>query len=161
MISYFLIEETSFHSKLAMAINQSQTNQTAQSPPVLNDLAHTKSFEEASTSSKKITLNTFPLKTEDVTKIDYFLTTLLQTPNSTFRILTIVTNSQILAEISQFCKMNEMRRQQILNLYKKKLRQKQKFSVPKPTTTPESQRNLIYFLQCLERVKQEVNSQKE
>lgn len=74
------------------------------------------------TGSKKLTVNTFPLKTEDVTKIDYFLTELFQSGKS---------KEQIKVELKRFLEDTHMRRERVLELYKnslkKKLKQKEAF----------------------------------
>ena len=59
-----------------------------------------------------------------------------------------------------------MRRKKILELQKRTLNRKRKLkqhydSINQANKTSESQKNLIYFMQCLERVKMEVTSRKQ
>jgi len=109
--------------------------------------------EQDTQNSKKMTVNTFPLKTEDVTKVDFFLTELFESGMS---------KNEILAEVSKFCKENKTRREKILQSYKstlvKKKRTKAQYENIAGASKPmETQKNLVYFMQCHERVKMEVN----
>ncbi|CAI2367038.1 unnamed protein product [Moneuplotes crassus] len=101
-----------------------------------------------SNDSRKMVMSTMPLKTEDVTKIDYILTELFESGRP---------KAEILAEVRKFCLENQMRRKRVLQLHKRTLEQKAVQETPK---SAESQKNLIYFMQCVERVKMEVNSRK-
>ena len=107
--------------------------------------------------SRKMMVNTVPLKTEDVTKIDYFLNELFESGKS---------KEEILKEVKIFCEENQMRRNKILEIHRRTLQRKKKMkikyeNVAQTSKTAESQKNLIYFTQCLERVKMEVASRKE
>lgn len=102
-------------------------------------------------------MNTFPLKTEDVTKIDYFLNELFQSG---------MNKQEILNEVNKFCQENKMRRDRILEMHRRILDRKKKlkanYEKTAQTSKPEeNQKNLIYFMQCLERVKMEVAARKE
>jgi hypothetical protein len=99
--------------------------------------------EQESKMSKKVTVNTFPLKTEDVTKIDYFLTDLFESGK---------TKQEILSEISKFCAENQLRREKILEMHKRILQKKKKqkahyLDIANTSKPAESQKNLVYFMQ--------------
>ena len=67
--------------------------------------------------SQKMTVNTFPLKTEDVTKIDYYLTELFESGRS---------KQQIMIEVRRFLENNQLRRERVLELYKSTLNKKKR-----------------------------------
>ncbi|CAI2367398.1 unnamed protein product [Moneuplotes crassus] len=112
--------------------------------------------EGFSNDSKKIVMNTMPLKTEDVTKIDYILTDLFESGKS---------KEEILNEVKSFCIENQERRKRVLQIHRRTLERKRRIAqlarTTQPTKSADSQKNLVYFMQCVERVKMEVKARKK
>jgi DNA-binding protein Fis len=115
------------------------------------------SEQDSKMTNKRVIMNTLPLKTEDVTKIDFFLNELFQSGKN---------KQQILDEVNKFCADNQIRREKILEMHRRTLDRKKKLkahyeNIAHTSKPDENQKNLIYFMQCLERVKMEVTSRKE
>ena len=92
------------------------------------------------------------IKADEAAKVDYLLNELYESGKS---------KQEIIEQVSKFCIENKLRRDKILDIQRKILAKRKKLKahhddVESLNTPLNNQKNLIYFIQCIDKIKHDV-----